>query len=109
MRIMISQPMAGVSDEELRMKFNALSKEFAKLHIDVVDNIWQDAPTEGNYYTEPLFYLAKSINAMGQVDAVYFSPGWQNARGCCIEHKICELYGITILDDDFLDQIKYKK
>lgn len=102
MRVMISQPMAGIDDEEIRFKFNKLMKEFNKLHIDVVDNIWQDEPSEGAYNTEPLFYLAKSINAMGQVDAVYFADGWQNARGCVIEHEICEAYGIMILETGWL-------
>lgn len=102
MRVMISQPMAGIDDEEIRFRFNKISKEFSKLHIDVVDNIWQDSPQEGFYNTEPLFYLAKSINAMGQVDAVYFAEGWQNARGCVIEYEICKAYGIKILDTDWL-------
>ena len=102
MRVLISQPMAGLSDEEIRYKFERLSKEFAKLHIDVVDNIWQDAPAEGTFNTIPLFYLAKSVNAMGQVDAVYFADGWKSARGCLIERQICELYGIRILETNWL-------
>lgn len=102
MRVLISQPMAGLTDEEIRYNFERLSKEFAKLHIDVVDNIWQDNPPEGAFNTEPLWYLSKSINAMGQVDAVYFADGWDNARGCIVERHICELYGIRILETNWL-------
>lgn len=36
---------------------------------------------------------------MANADAVYFMEGWQNARGCVIEHMICEKYGIKILHD----------
>lgn len=102
MRVLISQPMAEVPDEELRMRFNKLKEEFAKLHIDVVDNIWQDCPPEGSFNCDPLFYLAKSVNAMGQVDAVYFAEGWKRARGCVVERHICEAYGIKILETEWL-------
>ena len=41
---------------------------------------------------KPLFYLAKSIDAMSKVDAVIFMKGWENARGCKIEHEIAVRY-----------------
>ena len=30
---------------------------------------------------------------MSKVDIVYFMKGWENARGCKIENKICQAYG----------------
>lgn len=39
---------------------------------------------------------------IGKVDAVLFVDGWQQARGCCIEHRVCEYYNIKILDENFL-------
>ena len=58
-------------------------------------------------YNHPaLYYIAKSIDVMGKVDAVYFAYDWQTARGCRIERKICQEYGIKILEYDFLDEIK---
>ena len=54
-------------------------------------------------YNHPgLFYLAKSIDAMANVDAVYFAENWSTARGCRIERKICENYGVKALESDFL-------
>ena len=54
-------------------------------------------------YNRPaLFYLAKSIDMIGQVDAVYFTEDWRSARGCRVERKICEEYGVKILDPEFL-------
>ena len=50
-------------------------------------------------YPQPaLYYLGLSIDAIGRADAVYFMPGWEEARGCVIEHSVCEKYGIEILD-----------
>lgn len=71
-----------------------------KLHIDVVDTMFMD---EAIGYNHPgLFYLAKSIDAMANVDAVYFAEGWNFARGCKIERRIAEDYGVKILEPEFL-------
>ena len=71
-----------------------------KLHIDVVDTMFMD---EAIGYNHPgLFYLAKSIDAMANVDAVYFADGWNFARGCKIERRIAEDYGVKILEPEFL-------
>ena len=63
-------------------------------------------PPQGVYNHEALYYIAKSIDVIGKVDAVYFAYDWQTARGCRIERKICQEYGIKILEYDFLDEIK---
>lgn len=46
--------------------------------------------------------MAKSIDAMANVDAVYFAEGWAKARGCRLERMVCQNYGVKILDSDFL-------
>ena len=55
-----------------------------------------------NRSDEALYYLGRSIDLIGTVDAVYFAPGWRTARGCIIERRVCEEYGVKILDEDFL-------
>ena len=58
---------------------------------EVVDTIFaEEAPKNCDV---ALYYLSKSIEAIGKVDAVMFMNGWQNARGCKIEHEICQQYG----------------
>lgn len=107
MRVLISQPMANKTDAEVLENWNKLKLQFDKLHIDVLNNIFDDKPQECNsYYTPQLFYLARSINLIGQVDAVYFAEGWKDARGCLIERQICEKYGVKILEKDFLNGVK---
>ena len=44
------------------------------------------------------------MNFLSDVDAVYFVDGWQSARGCRIERKICEEYDIMILDNSFFNK-----
>ena len=101
MKVMISQPMNGIPDDKIRKIRLELIEKFAKMHIDVVDSYFtEEAP--GDTYYPNVYYLGRTImQAMCNVDAVYFVDGWQNARGCRIERKICEEYGIKILDENF--------
>lgn len=46
----------------------------------------------------PIYCLGESIKLMQNADIVIFAPGWENARGCRIEHKVCEEYGIYFLE-----------
>ena len=55
--------------------------------FEVVDTVFEKGPDN------PLYFLSKSIEAMSNVDAVVFMPGWQGARGCRIEHQVAAEYG----------------
>lgn len=101
MKVMISQPMQGVPDEEVKRIQRELYDLFQKLHIEVVDSfITTECPEDTNH--PGVFYLGRTLEKfMCGVDAVYFVEGWHKARGCRIERKICEEYGIKILDASF--------
>lgn len=38
--------------------------------------------------------LGQAIKKMAICDIVYFINDWDKHKGCIIEHKVCELYGI---------------
>lgn len=99
MKIMISLPMYGRKDEEVIERINELKEKFSILHIDVVDSFLNEPCPEGT--NKPgVYYLGRTLmKFLSNVDAVYFDEGWEEARGCRIERKICEEYGILILDD----------
>lgn len=106
MKVMISMPMNGRNEEEVKEQKKKIKEAFAKLHIEVVNNIFLENPRQGEYNNEALYYMAKSIDVMGKVDAVYFVKDWASARGCRIERQIAEAYGVKILNYDFLDEYK---
>ena len=104
MKVMISQPMNGIPDSEVRRIQNELKERFAKYHIEVVDSFLTEE-ADINLRNQGVFYLGRTIQKfLSDVDAVYFVNGWQRARGCKIEKQICEEYGIMILDDSFFKQ-----
>lgn len=91
MRIMISQPMRNKSPERVSWERQELVEELQRQGHYVIDTIFtEEAPKDCD---ESIYYLAKSIEAIGKVDAVIFMPGWENARGCRIEHQVAANYG----------------
>lgn len=99
MKVMISQPMRGKTDEQIRAERDFLIKKFNDMHIEVIDTIFtEDLPEDWN---AAVYFLGKSISAMKDVDAIYMDDGWREVRGCRIEHQVAREYGIKILYNDF--------
>ena len=86
MKIMISQPMNGKTQEQIEEERAELVENLKDKGYEVVNTIFAETPDEAQ--DKPLFYLAKSIDAMSKVDAVIFMKGWENARGLKIEHEL---------------------
>lgn len=104
MKVMISQPMNRIPDSEVRRIQKELKEKFAKCGIEVVDSFLTEEP-DSEIRNPRLFYLGRTIQRfLSDVDAVYFVDGWQNAKGCRVERKICEEYGIMMLDDSFFNE-----
>ena len=102
MKIMISQPMGYKSPERIKWERQDLVKELQEQGHYVVDTIFtEEAPKNCN---EAMYYLSKSIEFMSKVDIVYFMKGWEKARGCKIENKICQDYGKQTMYDIYEEE-----
>ena len=106
MKAMLSQPMAGKTDEEIiATRENAISTLKEKGY-EIVNTLFtdewynRDAMEKRGIIQIPLCFLAKSIENMSLCHAAYFCKGWENARGCRIEHDAAKAYGLTILYED---------
>ena len=98
-RVMISQPMANRTEEDVRQERKAIIEKFNNMHIEVIDTIFTDeVPID---YNAGVYYLGKSIKEMSKVDALFMCNGWREARGCRIERQVAQEYGIKILYNDF--------
>lgn len=90
MKIMISQPMANKTEEEIRAEREEIVKELESRGHEVIDTIFAEGtPKDADI---GIFYLAMSINAMSKVDGVVFMKGWEKARGCVAEEYIARKY-----------------
>ena len=98
MKVFISQPMKDLSDEEiLKVREDAIELATIALRssegVEIIDSFFQSAPTDA----KPLWYLGKSLELLSTADVCIFVKGWENARGCKIEHECCKQYGIPAL------------
>lgn len=91
--VMISQPMRGKTKEEILAVRDEAKKELASMGYDALDTYYGvDFPWFVK--SNALYCLGQSLMDMASCDAVYFCRGWENARGCLIEHEAAEVYGI---------------
>lgn len=103
MKAMLSQPMAGRTDEEIATTRDRAIKSLNEQGYEVVNTLFTDEWYSKEQMKErgvvqiPLCFLAKSLENMSMCHAVYFCKGWENARGCKIEHEAAKAYGLTII------------
>lgn len=93
--------MNGKTKDEIlteRNKAIDIATNFCDDAVKVIDSYFEDYNPDNGCV--PLKYLAKSIELMADADLVYFAPGWNEARGCKIEHECAINYGIQTIGDD---------
>lgn len=90
MKIFISQPMKGLSEEEIRHNRMKAVKKIKSLYGDDAEIIDSYIEKKGS----PLWCLGKSIELLSTADVAYFLKGWNTARGCRIEYMCADNYGI---------------
>lgn len=105
-KAMLSQPMAGKSEEEIVGTRNRAIAALESQDYEIVNTLFTD-----EWYSKekmedrgvvqiPLCFLAKSLENMSLCHAAYFCKGWEQARGCRIEHEAAVAYGLTILYEE---------
>lgn len=102
MKVFISQPMKGLSDKEILAVRDKAAKSVEMLvgrPVVILDSLVLKDPPEG--VNEGLWYLSRSIATLSNADIAYFCEGWQDARGCKIEHTCAIEYGIRVLSEDY--------
>ena len=106
MKAMLSQPMAGKTEEEIistrERAIAALKKRGYEIINTLFTDEWysQESMKERGVVQIPLCFLAKSLENMSLCHAAYFCKGWENARGCKIEHEAAKAYGLTIIYEE---------
>ncbi len=110
-KVMISQPMNGKTDKEILAVRNQAINTLTQMGYQFVNSLFEDDGKEEYWFTPdalkkrgieniPLCYLARSLEVMAQCHAVYFCKGWDQARGCRLEHDAAVAYGMEVLYED---------
>lgn len=105
-KAMLSQPMAGKTEQEIIDTRNRAIEALEREGYEIVNTLFTDewysnkAMEERGVVQIPLCFLAKSLENMSLCHAAYFCKGWENARGCKIEHDAAKAYGLKIIYED---------
>lgn len=105
-KAMLSQPMAGKTDKEIIETREKAIKVLESNEYEIVNTLFTDEWYSNEKMVErgvvqiPLCFLAKSLENMSLCHAVYFCKGWENARGCRIEHEAAKAYGLEIIYEE---------
>lgn len=100
-RVFISQPMRGFSESEIELVRSIATTDIKqRLGDDVI--IIDSVRKQGEYINRKqtlgaLWQLGHCIELLSTADVVYFARGWQESRGCRIEHLCAQEYGITTM------------
>ena len=100
-KLFISQPMRGLTDEEIlkvREEIKNRAEKTIGETLELINSFIEDYPEENNKFIS-VWYLGKSIQFLSQADIAYFGGNWRNARGCKIEYEIANAYGIKVIKE----------
>ena len=99
MKLFISQPMRDKTDDEIKAERKRIVEQMQKCcpheKIEVIESFFEGVPHDAT----PLWYLGESIKLLGQADYAYFAKGWENYRGCRIEHQCALEYDIRFVEE----------
>lgn len=105
MKVFISQPMNGLSNDEIINKRSNVILKLSQLipneSIEIIDSILTDT----HETSTPLYCLGKSIQSLSEADLVVFLDGWYSSRGCRIEHECATQYHIDTLCEWYIDYL----
>lgn len=105
-KAMLSQPMAGKTEEEITATRERAIAALETRGYEVVNTLFTDewyskeSMEKRGVVNIPLCFLAKSLENMSLCHAAYFCEGWEHARGCRIEHEAAKAYGLEIIYED---------
>ena len=97
-KVFISQPMRGLTDEEIKARrekdIEQIKKRLAGEKLEFIDSFTEEYTRAKN---SPIAYLGHSIIKLAEADMIAMSVGYDQARGCMIEHQIAKEYGIPVI------------
>lgn len=91
MKVFISQPMYGLSDNQILDIRNNIKTFLEQNGFDVIDSFLKDNDKNR------IEMLGKSIELLGEADYIYMAKGWKDSKGCRIEYRVAKEYGIPIV------------
>lgn len=97
MKVFISQPMHGRSEDAIMTRREVIKEELLERgyqDIEIIDNYHKDnVPDDAGR----IWYLGNSISLMDKADLVVMDVGWATAKGCRVEYEVAIRYGLNVI------------
>nr|DAE21866.1 MAG TPA: N-deoxyribosyltransferase [Podoviridae sp. ctxkP1] len=93
----ISQPMRGLTSEQITAAREKAVKYLTEHGYEVLETYFADEFEKSNAPNKPLLYLGESIKYLAKASIAYFCNGWEDARGCRVEWKAAQEYGVEVV------------
>jgi hypothetical protein len=102
MKVFISQPMREKTEKQILDERDKIIMDIKSEFPDaeIIDSYFGDDFNFSGIKNKPLVYLAKSLELLATADIAYFARNWKSTRGCIIEYKCAQDYGIEIRDGE---------
>lgn len=105
-RVFISLPISGQEDtffartdaavlrcQELFDGWDIITpKDINKVTVDMLKDHTEREKTA--------FYMGKDIEALINSDAIYSCKGWEQSKGCLVERRTAEVYGLELYTEE---------
>ena len=99
MKVFISQPMHGRTDEEIlkeREEVVEWIKHVTTESMEIISTLKQSQVPDG-VKNKRIWYLGHSIIKLAEADLVIFVNDWEKANGCQIEYEVAKKYKIPFI------------
>lgn len=92
MKVYISLPITGHPIDEVRKKADQAKQQLSDMGHEPVSPL-DVSPDPDAPYAE---HIGRDIAALLECDAVVFLDGWQESKGCTLEHAAAKIYNKLI-------------
>lgn len=92
MKVYISLPITGHPIDEVRKKADQAKQQLSDMGHEPVSPL-DVSPDPDAPYAE---HIGRDISALLECDAVVFLDGWQESKGCTLEHAAAKIYNKLI-------------
>ena len=107
--IFISQPMSGLSEEEIlatrQKEINEIYQIANKdnVEVNIIDSYIDDETRNGfqgymtNVINWDIYWLSQSLQKLAMANVLWLCDGWEYSKGCNIELECAIQYGLDIV------------
>lgn len=96
-KLFISIPMKGYEEEHILGRMDEIKSKVESVMNNSFQLLTSHMIKEDQIH--PVYCLGLALQNMSQADVVVFASHWEEARGCCIERSVCDLYNIDYIEE----------